>query len=391
MTVHAPLPPSSAEQWGNCSGWLQATYNLPNFDTPETRAGTAAHWVMAEVLLNFRHPDRGPLVCSAYLGQQAPNGVVCDDKIVDGAQVMVNDVLDVCQRHGALQSMLIEHRVAMPDIHAMNYGTLDVAIFLPQINYLFLWDYKHGHRECAPDSLQLINYVKGVANHFGIDGYGEQQINVVLRIVQPFCYTARGPVREWLVRMAELRPFWNQLQYKAHEAYTDPKLTTGLHCRDCRAVGVCAATRQARYNFVELVNAPYAMDEMTGHDLAIEREILTNGIAVANARLDAIDDILKHRIRNGEANTGLSLESSPGRLNWNENCPPAMAKALFKQFDVDISKEAVLTPTQALEKADKKVRPMIEEVLKQFASRPAGALKLIASTETVAARAFQRR
>lgn len=383
---HAPLAPSSAPIWGNCSGSVLAQTGIPNPDTEKTREGTAAHGVAANVLTCYKiglHPATG----DAYLGKQASNGVIIDETIIEGAQVMVDDVVAVCDRHGCAADLLVEHRVRMPKIHDQNWGTLDAAVYIPERKLIFIWDYKHGNRDCPPkDNLQLIDYLQGLVEYYEIDGALDQQITVVARIVQPFCYYARGPVKEWVVQLSDLRAHWNILQAKAHEAFTNPKLTTGLWCRDCRAVGKCAATRKARYNFIELVNEPYEMDSMQGADLAVERDILSDGIDVAKKRLEAVEDELRHRIRNGEKDSGYTVEAVQGREKWA--IPPSQASALFSQFDVDISKDDVLTPSQSLKKTPADKRPLVASIIKRFTTR-SSALKLVPVDESRTARAFK--
>ena len=377
---HAPLAPSSAPQWGHCSGSVLAQADAANLETPQSREGTAAHWVVAEVLESAKAGR--PTHAAAYLGTAAPNGVIIDEKMAEGAQIMCDDVLGVCERFNCLDRLLIECRVAMPHIHAQNWGTLDAAVHLPEHRKLFIWDYKHGYRDCQPkDNLQLVNYLAGLVN---ID---DLATDFVARIVQPFSYDAAGPVKEWAGRMSDLRGWWNILANKAEEAFTAPKLTTGAHCRDCRAIGKCAATRKARYNFIELVNEPYEMDDMEGADLRVEREILQQGVAVAKARLDAIEDELKHRITQGDATTGLTVQSKAGRLEWN--CGPAQARGLCAQFGVDITKDTVLTPTQTKSAAPKEVRPLLEQVMADYTRRPAGSLKLVDAENSLGARAFR--
>lgn len=390
MSAHAPLSPSSAPIWGNCSGSVVASMQAPNLESEATREGTAAHWVFAEVLLNFQGKQKGPLTCATYVDEVAPNGVVIDEKMVEGAQVMVDDVLSVAQQHGALRLMMVEHRVAMSHIHEQNWGTLDCAIYLPEKRVLFLWDYKHGHRETvAKENLQLIDYAEGLRNEFGINGPDDEQLTVVFRIVQPFCYRASGAVDEWVCMLADLRAHVNNLHSKAHDAFTNPTLTSGKHCRDCPAVGICSAVRRASYNLIDVVNQPYEMDAMTGSELATELSILQAGMVATKARLEAIEDDIKHRLKKGESGIGLALETSYGRLAWN--VPPEQANALASQFGFDISKFDVKTPTQAKQAAPVEVRQMFEQVLKTVTERPTRGLKLTNADDTIAARAFKRK
>jgi len=390
MSEHAPLAPSSSEQWGHCSGSVAAQADMPDLSSEQAREGTAAHWVMSETLLNHQDTTRGGwLACHQFIGSKAPNGVIIDDKMAEGAQVHVDDVLEVCWRFNALPDLLIEHRVRMPRIHEQNWGTLDSALYLPDRALLFIWDYKHGHREAKPDGLQLFDYLAGLAEKFGINGELDRQTRVVSRIVQPFCYYARGPVREWAGFLSDLRGVWNQLYAKAHEVFAGPTLSTGPWCRDCKAVGKCSAARRAGYNYIDMVNEPYAMDAMDAADLAVERGILVDGLSTAKARLDAVEDELQHRIRGGQVGTGLALETGSGRLEWS--VPPAQARALASQFGVDAAKDAVLTPTQTLALAPKEIRPHLKATMEKLTRRPAGKLKLVPAEESIGSRAFKRK
>jgi hypothetical protein len=309
--------------------------------------------------------------------------------MAEGAQVMVDTVLGVCREveiHP--QKLLVEHRVHMPQIHVDNWGTLDAALYAPTLRTLYIWDYKHGHRDCpADENYQLIDYVLGLVNHYEIDGHEEQKSVVVISIVQPFCYYARSKIKTWRVNLSSLRGYWNLLSTRAHQALADPELTTGIWCRDCRAIGCCSATREARFNFVELVGVPYAMDALPSGALAQERTFLRDGIAVAKARLDAVEDELRHRIQQGDSSSGLTIEAVPGREVWD--VPVGQAKALFNQFNTDISKPGVLTPAQALKAVPTKIRPFVAPLLKQFTKRDT-ALTLVPVNESRNSRAFKK-
>ena len=389
MSEHAPLAPSFAPVWGHCSGAVMAAMRHPNVETQENRTGTAAHWVVSEVLLTFKgQRDGGKLLAGDYVGDTAPNDVVIDDAMAEGAQVMIDEVLQVVQKHGAMQSLLVEFRVHAPHIHEQNWGTLDVSLYLPDRKVLFLWDYKHGHREnSAEGNLQLINYAEGLRVTYQIDGVLDQQLTVVMRIVQPFCYRANGPVDEWVCKLADLRGYANQLHAKANEAFTNPTLTSGKHCRDCPAVGRCAASRKAAYNLIDVANRPYGMDDMTAAQLATERLILLDGLAAAKKRLEAIEANITYRLENGEPDTGLTLEATYGRLAFT--IPDKQAAALAQQFGFSIEKYAIKTPTQAKQAAPKGVKDQYAAAIKNFTKRPPTGFKLVPAQDSRTARAFK--
>lgn len=387
MRDHATLAPSSAPQWGHCAGSVKAQHAFPDLESEQTREGTAAHWVVSEALEAYTTGAAVP--CSAYEGAQAPNGVIIDEKMTEGAQVMVDSVVSTWQRWGHDGELLIEQRVHMPGIHPTeNWGTLDASLYVPERSVLYIWDYKHGHRDCqAVDNLQLVNYLAGLVERYQIDGLTDQQTTVVARIVQPFSYHAAGPVKDWVFKLSDLRGTFNILHAKAHEALSDnPRLNTGKWCRDCKAVGVCSSARMAGYNFVDMVNEPYQMDEMAGSDLTVERSILQDGLAVAKARLEAIEDELTHRVQKGETDSGLTLEASEGREQWA--IPTKQVIMLCGQLGVDATKEAVKTPRQTRDAAPKEVRPVLETVMANVVRRPAGKIKLVPASDTKAARAF---
>lgn len=382
MSEHAVLAPSSASIWGHCSGYPLASKRFPDISGPEAEIGTAVHWVISETLSSSGSVEQ-------LLGNIAPNGIRITEDMIEGAQVMVEDVRRITPNR---QLMLIEHRVKMPAIHEQNWGTLDAAVWLKGIGRLYIWDYKNGHREnSAKENLQLINYVAGLIEELQIDALAEQHINVHMRIVQPFSYKSDGPLDEWVVKMSELRPFFNQLHGQAHEALgPNPTLTPGIWCRDCPAVGVCSAVKKASYSIIDYVKQPYTLDEMNSPDLATERKILQVGENLVTARLDAIEDELHHRIKSGSGSeSGLALQSKPGNLNWTVEKTTAVSFA--KQFGVDISKTDALTPVQTIAKVPKKIKTVFLEALKTVTRRSPGELKLIDANETVGVLAFKKK
>lgn len=388
MAEHAPLPPSFAPVWAHCSAAVMAALQAPQLDSEASREGTAAHWVVSSTLEGWR--DGNQLHPRNALGVKAPNGVVVDEKIIEGAQTMIDDVLEVAKTPDLAARLLVEHRVCMPHIHEQNWGTLDAGLYLPERKVLFIWDYKHGHRECrARENWQLIDYAEGLRHKFAIDGIQDQELTVVFRIVQPFCYRNSGPIDEWTCKLSDLRGHANRLRNQAVAAFTNPTLTSGQHCRDCPARGTCPGARRASYNLIDVVNEPYATDNMTAVDLATEWRILQGAVAATRARLEAIEDEIKHRLSNGEAGTGLALESTYGRLAWS--VPPQQAAALAQQFGFDISTFDVQTPTQAKQAAPREVRQQFETVLETVTKRPATGMKLTDARDSITAKAFKRK
>jgi pyruvate/2-oxoglutarate dehydrogenase complex dihydrolipoamide acyltransferase (E2) component len=383
MSDHAMLAPSSAPVWGHCSGSIIAAQAAPSPETEQTRNGTAAHWVAEVCLTNWKvgheHDPR------AFIGTVCPeNGVVVDALIAEGAEVYVTDVIGtLSQIPGGQEALLVESRVHMPSIHEQNWGTLDAAALTSQ--GLFIWDYKHGHAKVeAAENLQLVDYLEGLRLHYGL----AQQTRVVARVVQPFAYDPSGPVSEWAFELCDIRGHVDQLRAKAEEVMTNPTLTSGKHCRYCPGRGRCPALRGAVYNLIDLVDSPLAFDTMTGGDLATEREILLRGQTMLKARLEAIEDDLMHRVKNGDGSCGLSLDSVEGRLNWTVE-PAQAITAINMLVGVDITRPHCDTPTQARARVPAEMRDAFDEAIKPLTKRNRS-LKLVDSSDTLAARVFRK-
>ena len=266
-STHAPLAPSSAPQWGRCPGSVMANLSAPDLSGQRTREGEAAHWVGAECLA----AGPGRMAAIAFIGRTAPNGVVVDDEMAEGAQEWVDDVFNTGEKYGAPHGLTVEQRTNASQIHEHCWGTYDSALWLPECNTLCLWDYKHGHREVsAYENLQLICYVAGLSREYPI----HVDTTIVMRIIQPYCYHAAAPVHEWRVTYGELLPYIEGLREAGERAMTDPTLTPGVHCRDCAAVGRCASARRYGYSIISYVNEPYQIESMAGPDLAAERSPL---------------------------------------------------------------------------------------------------------------------
>ena len=378
---HAPLAPSSAPQWGRCAGSVAANLNAPDTSGQRTREGEAAHWIGAECLL------AGPGVTAAisFMGQTAPNGVVVDEEMCEGAQEWVNDVFNTAAEHGAIHGLTVETRTHATQIHEHCWGTYDAAIWLPEVRTLYLWDYKHGHREVSAfENLQLVCYVAGLANDYPI----HTDTTIVMRIIQPFCYHATTPTYEWRITYGELLPYIDQLREAAERAMTDPVLTPGLHCRDCAAVGRCASARRYGYSIISYVNEPYQIETMDGPAKAAERSILSDGLKVMKARLDAIEDDLRADVSKGDHSSGLTIQNKQGRTKWS--VPASQVIAFAKQFGADVSKEATLTPAQAIKKVPAEARKVFEQALPLLTTRSSTGVSLVPADSSHTARAFKR-
>ena len=354
--------------------------------------GSAGHWVIESCLNRWIDPNGGSPKCAEWIGQVDPDGTVIDEEMALGAQTCVDHVLQVCQARGGLRSLWIEKHVSMPQIHALNNGTLDLALVAPQgYPEIHLWDAKFGHIDVAAfENWQEINYTAGIVNELGITGADDINWTVHMYIVQPFSYSPEGPIKTWTVNLADLRGYFNRLRMAAEKAIDSTTLTPGPHCHRCPRVGSCPAARKAVYSMAHYADQPFDIDQLTVEDMAAERDILETIGKIIKGRTSDIEAMLMHELKQGNSGeTGLAVEASSGNLKWK--IPPDQVLALGKQFGINAAKEGVITPTQFKDAASAEMRDAVNQTINTIAHRPPGGLKIIEAGNSLAARAFRRK
>lgn len=388
MSEHAFLAPSSASQWVHCTALPHVESNAGvSASNPRTEQGNAAHWALSESFVEAKD-------CAYFLGKQAPNGLFVDQEMVDGAEVMRTDILQtINHRANALdvrRTLLIEHRVKMPQIHEQNWGTLDAACYDELKRVLFVWDYKHGHRKVnAFENWQLIDYVAGLVNHFNLQSEDDTSITVVLRIVNPFAYRSTGPIEEWVCKLSDLRGYFNRLTSAAFEVFTNPKLKTGLHCRDCSKLSTCAAAREACYNVTEVISNELRFDTLSDDALANDLRIMKSIAPVIKSRIETLEDEALARIQAGKSVPGWTSEKSYGRNNWSVS--PQEVRTAAQMFGVDVDKKnELITPAQAVSACDVTTRDAFKLVVDNLSKRTSSGLKLVDAKDSRISTAFRK-
>lgn len=383
---HAILAPSSAPIWGFCSGSVNAQRGRIPRVNQRTIDGSASHWVGAEVLQCHIKGDSFR-TAAMWIGARDPDQTFIDAEMAEGAQTYVDEILRVVDLRGApITALCVEQRVHMPAIHLQNWGTLDAFLASNGGAVWDLWDYKFGHLGVDPEeNLQMIDYIEGKKHELGVNGHDDQHIRVNIHVVQPFCYDGRGVVRTWSIMLHELRPYFNQLHAQAHRAIDSPTLTPGKHCRHCEAVVDCSAARRMLYDLKDWQDSPFALDAMTSRDLRVEASILEDLERVVKSRREAIQDQLKHLIKNGDTASGLLLETSEGRAKFS--APDSAIIAMFKAINVEAVKPKLLTPNQVLQATPKALKETAEIMIKQVTTRPT-VTNLIRAEHSKSYRAF---
>ena len=365
MNEHSALAPSSMARTLQCpaSVTLAARYPEPRNDA--AREGTAAHWVMSEVLA-------GEVCCE---GQIAPNGVVVTDEMIDAAELVYDHVRRVAGGPG----LLVEQRVSIPRIHPQCFGTPDVVWWQAPRARLHVWDLKFGHAHVgAFENAQLAAYAAGLCSD--LDGFEEQACAVHLHIVQPRNYHRDGPIRTWTTTAAALRTMWNLMAAAAEEALgPNPKARTGPECKYCPARHACPAIQTAALSVLDTVGAALPLD-LPGAAAGAELRRLRYAGELLAARVSGLEAQVEDALRRGEQVAHWALEPSAGREAWTK--PNAEILALGELYGLPISKTVPLTPKQARDKG------LPAEVVKMYSARPPGPMKLVPDDGSAARRAF---
>jgi len=367
------LRPSSAERWVPCPGSvvLQEAFPEPtDSENDAAREGTAAHFALESLLTNK------PIVP----GVIAPNGVVITAEMIEGAEQCVLDVISVA----GTDPVFVEQRVTVPRIHDTECaGTPDV-VHVSSGGRITVWDLKFGFGIVeAFENWQLICYALGKLDEItGGDGLKDQHMTIEMRIVQPRIYHPDGIVRKWTIEASHLRAHANIMKTSADNALgPNPTTKSGSHCKHCTARANCQTAHHASMNAIDTVSRMTA-ESIPDEFLATHRATLERAKEAIEHRLTGVDALIISTIQQGSAVEGLALANPLGNLKWNE--PDEVILTMAELMGQDLSKKALITPTQAMRKVG-------ESIVKNLATRSPGKTKIVKSEDTVAALVFGKK
>ncbi|MCK5615736.1 DUF2800 domain-containing protein, partial [Candidatus Pacearchaeota archaeon] len=350
---HSRIAPSGMPRTVPCPGSVVMQERYPETeDSLSAKEGNASHWAAA-CILEGKEP---------VTGQSAPNGVILTADMIDYARVYTHDILTTMPP----DTLNIEAKVTAAErIHPESWGSVDSWAYDPKARILYVWDYKYGFGIVEPfENWQLINYTVGIMEGLRIR---DDQITVRMTIAQPRAPHPQGPIRRWVVKGTDLRPYANQLHAAAHEALgPDPSVKSGSHCRDCRARHACPSANGAALLAIDVAYRaePYELDDAA---IGSQLTILKRAQAAIGNRLTALETQAESKIRAGGMIPGWSMEQgAAGKLAWTKS--EAEVLALGELLGVPLGKP--MTPTQA-----KKVG-IPDDLIDVYASRSPGSLKL---------------
>lgn len=229
--THADLPPSSADKWMRCLGWLRTvSEHREKFGTPPSSAaadeGTRAHELLEAHLKTLPN----------FVGDRA------GAELLDESDPFFDDLLTcvdwIEQQEGDLH---LETRL---DFGAsFGYvgltGSVDMTFVEPA--RLTIADLKFGRGVVeASNNAQLLTYLSAARDAFG----PRPEYRIV--ILQPRAYHPEGPIRVHHVTSSALEVFRFDLEEAIAGNYAGGPNTPGDHCRKfCSALSSCKAVAKA--------------------------------------------------------------------------------------------------------------------------------------------------
>lgn len=367
MPAHSFLPPSGAAAWSKCAQWPSMNAKFPQDDSPESMEGTAAHWVLSEMLAGRIHKEN----------ESAPNGIIVTGEMLDGAELACETIW----QRPSLGQWHIEEQVSISSVHPDCFGTPDLWAFTVGNAHLEIIDYKYGHGFVDEYfNPQGLLYMLGILETVKAQVINPLLVTVSFTIVQPRCFYRGAPVRTHSYVVRDAADHLIKLQRAALEAYVpNPVARTNVECDHCPGRHACDALQEAAYSDAEFATDRQPHD-LTPQAAALELRMLERALERLGARVDGLRELTAANIRAGARVSHYSLESGRGRQQWTTT--PEQIITIGQLLGKDLSKPGVITPVQA-----KKIG-VDESVISAYSSIIPGSLKLIPQNNDHARRVF---
>ena len=383
---HSIIPPSAAGIWGKpggCTAWVGMNQLYPETEQSEAAAiGEASHEI-AEGLIRLLQMGLDIGNASNYIGQTAANGVVFDNDMYDGALLYANDVYKFMCSTVLFDRVKVEYPIKAPNIHEKSFGTCDACLHDIEKGHIYIWDYKFGFNVVEPyENWQLINYVSGLLHELGINGIADQHLTVHMRIVQPRAFHPDGPIRKWVVKASDLRPYFNQLEANAEKALSDDaEANTGVHCKYCPGRHACTAALKAGNQLFEAASSPLPV-ELSDHALGVQLSLVRRALEQLKCLESGYETQVSSKIRAGQSVPGWTIQDTFGRLKWDK--PFHEVISMGSMMNKDLKKDELITPNQAMKLG------IDGKVIMAYSSKSRSGVKIVESNVNQAKRIFSK-
>lgn len=366
INEHAKIAPSAMARTMQCAYSRELCERFPQDPAdPKTAEGIAAHWVLEQAHAGVT-VDEGAL---------APNGVEVTSEMLDGAELFRDSL-----PRGITGIPHIEERVDCSSIHPDCWGTPDWWAFDEREGFLYVYDYKFGHRFVdSYENWQLLTYLIGILARLGAQA---NVLRIELVVVQPRSFHRTGPVKSWTLKVRDVAPYAARISTAAYASMqAQPRATTGPACLDCSGRHACTTLQEHAMRGVELSQLGLPVEVSPA---AAGRELRTiwHAMEALKARATGLEAQVENAIRCGTPVSGLGLDSGAGKTVWK--VPPGEVKSLGQAIGIPLEKPSVLTPRQAIQKGAPK------EVIDAFTEHRSGTLKLVETSDSNIRKLFQQ-
>ena len=351
--THSVLPPSSADMWVCCDGWVTMAQSFPETDDTEAaRLGTAAHEVAAKYIDSYSRSG----AYSPKIGEITSNGVTIDAEMLDACELYADDVRAVMLSTHifGVPWLGLEKALTMPDIHGLSFGTTDCFIYDYKNKTLYLWDFKFGFDPVEVfENWQLVNYSAGVIQWLRMNTpfitESHLDMKIVFRVAQPRAFHRDGPIREWVTTLGDLMMRHGQYDQLREAAAANldgnGKTQSGPHCKHCPARHGCQSAISAGVKLFEVASQALPLD-ISDHALATQLTIVKRAVKQLESIEKALEQQVEHIVRSGKTVPGYRVENKQGRLTWS--VPADEVHALGDMMGINLKKLDSVTPRQAL-------------------------------------------
>lgn len=343
MSAHSKVGASSAKRWMTCPGSVRMSEGVASPSSAFAAEGTVAHGLGEDALRGHREPED-------WLGQvveQDGHKIKITQEMIDAVRIYVDEVRGELAKGDTLN---VEHRFHIKDLHENLFGTNDASIFKAKGKKLIVYDYKHG--QGVPVEVegnpQLLYYAVGALME---TGFPAKEVEMV--IVQPRCPHPDGSVRRWSVPAFDLME-WAAELVDAVKRTEDPDapLVPGEHCRWCPGAHKCTKLEQV---------ATETAQQEFGPGLSYDADKLAETLEklpIIEAWIKNVREFAYAEAEHGRCPPRWKLVAKRATRKWRDEHEAAEALRQYGLEDADLFVQKIKTPPQVekiVGKANKEV------------------------------------
>lgn len=337
----------------NCNGSRLMGGAIPPTGTTDINPrdeGIAAHHMAYEAARD------GMVTLRDLIDQKAPNGVFMTEEMHDYVEMYLGAITSIYR--GVDNGGGLELETTFETANWRVSARTDNVTATP--NILYVDDFKYGWGIVEPEmNWTLIAHALGycISNNY-------MPQTIVLTIHQPRPSHPDGKERSWTIDYNRLTELYHQID--ATLSNLSDELNTGAHCAKCPALSVCPAARMASMNAIDASIMAYE-DNLENNVISFELDNMKRAQNALKAKVDALEELAKHRIMNGEIIQNYAVDRGFGHTTWNKGVTVDMLKLMTGK---DLSAGKLITPPKAIKAG------VSETIIKSLTYRPETGTKL---------------